>query len=129
MQQAAARRGRKSEAEPWAVALPLYAGSLVVTLAGVGAVGVTLPYSSWSVVWVALAITGHVVSLIIRRLRVPPEAVFFPVVFLGSAVALNLSFSGSPLVGLDSGLGGVPADMATAMAVAMLAVIRTFTLV
>ena len=113
----------------WLERLPLYAGSLVVTLAGIGAVGVTITAPNWTLVWGLLTVIGHAVSLMLRRARVAPEHVFFPVMVLGCPLALQQLLAGTPLSGLDSGLTTLPTDMATAVAVAALAVIRCFTLV
>jgi transglutaminase-like putative cysteine protease len=100
----------------------------VVTLAGVGAVGVTINSAMWTPVWALLAIVGHAVSIALRRLRVPAESVFYPVMVLGAAVVIQLSVSGSPLVGLEVPLSVLTPDMATATVVGALAVLRTFTL-
>jgi transglutaminase-like putative cysteine protease len=110
-------------------ALPLYAASLVASLAGLGAVAVTTPATNWGPLWIFLAIAGHGVSLALRRARINSEAVFYPVMLLGSVVVMQQLLTGSTLVGLDIGLGSVPPDMATAMLVGCIAVIRSFTLV
>jgi transglutaminase-like putative cysteine protease len=112
-----------------AASLPLYLASLAVTLAGVGAVGVTVTSGAWLPAWALIAVAGHGVSLLLRRLRVQAESVFYPVMLLGSAVVLQQAFVGSPLVGLDGPLAHVPTDASTALLVATLAVVRTFTLV
>ncbi|HEU4753669.1 MAG TPA: hypothetical protein VFU47_11225, partial [Armatimonadota bacterium] len=109
--------------------LPVYAASLVVTLAAVGAVGMTLTGSSWTPIWAVLTVLGHAVSLQLRRMRVNAEAVFYPVMLLGSAFALQQALVGSPLVGMEAPLGNLPMDMSTAVVIAILAVVRTFTLV
>jgi len=113
----------------WVSALPLYLASCVVTLAGVGAVGVTVSEPNWTPLWAFLTVVGHIVSLQLRRMRVAAEPVFYPVMLLGTAVVLQQALLGSSLVGLQVGLVGQPIDMATGLIVAMLAVLRTFTLV
>lgn len=113
----------------WLDALPLYLASCVVTLTGVGAVGVTVSEPAWTPLWVMLTVVGHVVSLFLRRMRVAPEPVFYPVMLLGAAVVLQQAILGGSLVGLQTGLVGQSLDMSTALIVAMLAVLRTFTLV
>jgi hypothetical protein len=109
-------------------ALPLYAASLLVTLAGVGAVGVTVSNTMFTPVWATLAIVGHVLSLLLRRARVPMETLFYPVMVLGAAVVVQLLLAGSPLVGMDAPLAGMDLAMGTATLVGALAVLRTFTL-
>ena len=126
--QAAARPYVDPASRELADALPLYAASLMVTLAGVGAVGVTYTSGGWAPVWGFLAILGHAVSLLLRRMRVPAESIFYPIMVLGAAVALQLTLVGSPLVGLQMGLGQMPADMGTSLIIACLAVVRSFTL-
>jgi transglutaminase-like putative cysteine protease len=101
----------------------------VVTLAGVGAVGVTVSEPAWTPLWALLTVVGHVVSLQLRRMRVAAEPIFYPVMLLGAAVVLQQALLGSPMVGLETGLAGQSIDMATGLIVAMLAVLRTFTLV
>ncbi len=108
--------------------LPLYAASLVITLAAVGAVGVTISATNWISIWALLAILGHGVSYWLRQMRVPSEAVFYPVMLLGSTVAFQQLVVGSPLTGLDAPIGGLPPDQATAIILGVLAVIRSFTL-
>jgi transglutaminase-like putative cysteine protease len=110
-------------------ALPLYAASLVVTLAGVGAVGVTITAPGWTPLWVFLTVLGHAASIALRRLRVPPEAVFVPVMLIGSVLVIQQLLIGSTQLGMDTPLFGLPVDMATAVLVGSLAVLRTFTLV
>jgi hypothetical protein len=127
--QAAIQNGSDRQEQDWAGAIPLYLASCVVTLAGVGAVGVTITDTGWTPVWAVLTIVGHIVSAALRRAKVAPETVFYPVMILGSAFVLQQALLGSPLVGLQTGLAGQPPDMATALIVAMLAVLRTFTLV
>ena len=119
----------KNQDRFWLERLPLYAGSLVVTLAGIGAVGVTITASNWTLVWGLLTVIGHAVSLLLRRSRVAPEHVFFPVMVLGCPLALQQLLAGTPLSGLDAGLTSMTTDMATAVTVAALAVVRCFTLV
>ena len=109
-------------------ALPLYGASLLVTIAGVGAVGVTVAAEQWTTVWVLVTLIGHAVSLFLRSRRVPQEAVFYPVMVLGTAAMTQLAILGSPIIGLTEGLTTVPIDMATASLVGMLAGIRSFTL-
>ncbi len=110
-------------------ALPLYGASLLVTLAGIGAVGVTVTVESWTGVWVLFTLIGHAVSLFLRSQRVPQDAILYPVMILGTAAAVQLALMGSPLVGLQDGLMAYPIDMATATLVGMIAGIRSFTLV
>jgi transglutaminase-like putative cysteine protease len=113
----------------WLASIPLYLASCVVTLAGVGAVGVTVSELGWTPVWAILTLVGHVVSFLLRRRRVTPESVFYPVMILGSTVVFQQALVGSALVGLQVSLSAQPPDMATALIIGMLAVIRTFTLV
>ena len=75
-------------------ALPLYAASLVVTLAGIGAVGVTLTTSGWMPLWALLAVMGHGASLGLRYARVNPETIFYPVMLFGSVVIVQQSLTG-----------------------------------
>lgn len=110
-------------------ALPLYLASLLVTLAGVGAVGVTISSVTFTPVWAMLAIVGHAVSLSLRRARVPMETVFYPVMVLGAAVVVQLLLVGSPLVGLEAPLVSQDLAMGTAILVGTLAVLRSFTLI
>lgn len=110
-------------------ALPLYAASLLVTLAGVGAVGVTMNSVTWLPLWSLLAVIGHGVSIALRKARVAPENVFYPVMLFGSVVVLQQTMSAGALGGVDLGLSGQPMDMATASVVGALAVVRCFTLV
>jgi len=110
-------------------ALPLYFASLVVTLAGVGAVGVTITSTTWTPIWATLAVVGHLVSLGLRRARVAAESVFYPVMLIGSLLVLQQVVAGGVFAGFDSGMGNQPLDMATASVVGSLAVARTFTLV
>ena len=63
-------------------ALPLYAASLVVTLTGIGGVGVTITSTTWLPLWALLAVLGHGVSLVLRYARVSAETVFYPVMLL-----------------------------------------------
>jgi transglutaminase-like putative cysteine protease len=126
--QAVARHKRDTGDQDLRAALPLYAASLAVTLAGIGAVGVTISETAWTPVWALLALLGHGVSLMLRRMRVPSESVFYPVMLLGSAFVLQQTVIGSSLVGMNAGLGSMPVDMATAVVVGALAVVRTFTL-
>lgn len=113
----------------WLASIPLYLASCVVTLAGVGAVGVTVSELGWTPIWAVLTVVGHVISFLLRRKRVSAESIFYPVMILGSAVVFQQALMGSPLVGLQVSLSAQPPDMATAMIIGMLAVIRTFTLV
>lgn len=129
MQQARTWNDAARNPEDLSALLPLYAASVMVTLAGVGAVGVTVTMASWTPVWVVLTVLGHAVSLGLRRLRVGSETVFYPVMVLGTGAVLKLAIEGSPLVGMDIGLGSMPTDMATAAVVGAIAVLRTFTLV
>src|ERR1041384_7105742 len=121
MQQAVLKGRVQQPADDVVAALPLYAASLVVTLAGIGAVGVTLSSAGWTPVWVGLAVLGHVFSLALRQMRVSSEAIFYPVMLLGGAVTLQLSLAGSPVVGLDGPISQMPIDMATATLVGSLA--------
>lgn len=110
-------------------ALPLYAASLVVTLAGIGAVGVTLTSATWLPLWGVLAVAGHAVSIALRLARVPAENVFFPVMLVGMVVILQQAVSGGTLGGLEVAAAGESIDMATASLVGSIAVVRSFTLV
>src|SRR4051812_38250700 len=109
-------------------AVPLYLASLIVTLTAVGAVGVSIPQAAWSPIWVGITVVGHALSLLLRRLRLPAESVFYPVMAIGSVVLIQLCLVGSPLLGLDQPLSQMPIDMATAVLIATLSVLRTFTL-
>jgi hypothetical protein len=129
MQQAAPYNRQPLEQRDASRSLPLYAASLVVTLAGVGAVGMTLSNPAWMPIWSLLVVLGHGVSILLRRLGVSIEAIFYPAMLLGSAVVLQQAVMGSPLVGMDGPLGGLPMDLATATIVAMLSAVRCFTLV
>lgn len=115
--------------QEWLASIPLYLASCVVTLAGVGAVGVTISELGWTPIWATLTLLGHVVSFFLRRKRVSPESVFYPVMILGAAIVFQQALMGSGLVGLQVGLAAQPPDMATAMIIGMLAAVRTFTLV
>lgn len=117
------------ESQAWRAALPLYGASLVVTLAGVGAVGTTMFSPAWTPIWAILAVLGHVASLLMRRMRFGLDQVFYPIMLVGSAVVLQLLLTGSPLLGMDSPLSAMPPDMITATAISALAVVRSFTLV
>src|SRR5436309_2833210 len=75
---------RPDDSEDLTPVLPLYAASLVVTLAGIGAVGVTITSAGWTPIWALLAIVGHAVSLMLRRMRVSAETIFYPVMLLGA---------------------------------------------
>ena len=112
-----------------AAALPLYAASLVVTLTGIGGVGVTINSGTWLPLWALLAVIGHGVSLALRYARVPAETVFYPVMLLGSVVVLQQMLTGGTIGGLELTAAGQSIDMVTASLVGSLAVIRTFTLV
>lgn len=125
----AAVRGGEREDEKLSAVLPLYGASLIVTLAGVGAVGSIMFSPLWTPIWATLALLGHGVSLFLRRLGVTLEQVFYPVMLLGTVVVMQLLVAGSPMVGMDSGIGAMSIDMMTATAVAALAVVRSFTLV
>ncbi len=109
--------------------LPLYIASLVVTLTGVGAVGMTVTSTGWTPLWTGLTVMGHAISLALRLRRVPFEMVFLPVMVLGGAVVLQQLMAGSPLVGLDAPIDTLAPDMAAAAVVGAVAVIRSFTLV
>jgi len=115
--------------QEWLASIPLYLASCVVTLAGVGAVGVTVSELGWTPIWAMLTLVGHAVSFMLRRKRITPETVFYPVMILGSAVVFQQALIGSALVGLQVSLSAQPPDMATALIIGMLAVVRTFTLV
>lgn len=121
-------RERATERE-LSAALPLYAASLVVTLSGVGAVGVTISSPLWLPLFALLTIIGHGVSILLRRARVPAETVFYPVMVFGSILVLQQLVSGGMSGGMDLGIAGQGMDMSTAMVVGSLAVIRCFTLV
>lgn len=112
-----------------AASLPLYAASLVVTLAGIGAVGVTISSNMWLPAFALLTVLGHAVSLALRRARVPAETVFYPVMVFGSILVLQQLVTGGMVAGLDLGIAGQTMDMSTAAVVGSLAVIRCFTLV
>lgn len=129
MQQAAFDHPSTPQERDWLAVLPLYLASCVVTLTGVGAVGVTVSEPGWTPLWAVLTVVGHAVSLVLRRLRVSAEAVFYPVMLLGTAVVLQQAILGGSLVGLQTELMSQTLDMSTALVVAMLAVLRTFTLV
>jgi transglutaminase-like putative cysteine protease len=129
VQQVMSHPGKDSHEHELKRVLPLYAASLVVTLAGVGAVGVTFGGPGWTPIWVFLAVVGHAVSLWLRRLRIPSENVFYPVMIGGLLGTLYLANIGSPLVGFDVPLPDMSPDIATASLVACIAVIRTFTMV
>jgi transglutaminase-like putative cysteine protease len=111
-----------------AASLPLYAASLLVTLAGIGAVGATVSFPAWTGVWATLAVIGHLVSFGIRRFRPPGEVLFYVVMVFGWSGAIYLAVIGSPLVGMDQPLSDLPPDMATALLLASMAVVRAFTL-
>lgn len=115
--------------QEWLASIPLYLASCMVTLAGVGAVGVTVSEMGWTPIWAILTIIGHAVSFSLRRKRVSPESVFYPVMILGTAVVFQQAIIGSSLVGLQVSLSAQPPDMATALIIGMLAVVRAFTLV
>jgi len=128
MERAAVQPTIEGATQEWKASLPLYVASLLVTLAGIGAVGVTITEPSWTPFWVFAAVLGHGVSLGLRRFRVSMDTVFWPVILLGSAAVFQLMLVGSPLVGLSERLTSHPIDMATAMTIASLAVVRCFTL-
>jgi hypothetical protein len=113
----------------WLASIPLYLASCVVTLAGIGAVGVTISELGWTPIWVILTLVGHVASFFLRRKRVSPETVFYPVMILGSAVVFQQALIGSALLGFTVSLSAQPPDMATALIIGMLAVVRCYTLV
>lgn len=129
MQQAVVKPGWDRENQDLLAALPLYAASLVVTLAGIGAVGVTISLTSWTPVWVFLTILGHGASLWFRKLRLPAELVFYPVMAAGLLLIVSLVTTGNAMLGVEQPLLAMPTDMGTATLVGCLAVIRTFTLV
>ncbi|MFN3652485.1 MAG: DUF4129 domain-containing transglutaminase family protein [Armatimonadota bacterium] len=110
-------------------ALPLYVASLLVTLAGIGAVGMTLGSSSWLWLWASLAAAGHAASYALRRMSFNYELVFIPVMLVGSAVTIQQLISGGPLASLDGQSAlSLPPDLATAVLVSCLSVVRCFTL-
>ncbi len=135
MQQAAtlprtsqAERARERSEDIQAV-LPLYVASLMVTLTGVGAVGVTTSPTVWMPVWALLTVIGHAASLYLRWVRAPGEVLFWPIVALGTGFAIQQEIAGSRLVGMETPLLELPPDMATATIVATIGVVRCFTLV
>lgn len=129
MQSAASLNQSNPKTRELMAALPLYAASLVVTLTGVGGVGVTITSTTWLPLWALLAVLGHGVSLALRYARVSPETVFYPVMLLGSVVVLQQVVGGGTLGGLEIVPAAQSIDMATASVVGALAVIRSFTLV
>jgi len=112
-----------------AAALPLYVASTLVTLAGVGSVGVTATTGSWLTIWSCLVVLGHLASLGLRLIGVQPLPLFFPVMAVGGGLAIRLAMDGSTLIGFDDSMLNLPVDMATSVLLALLATVRTFTLV
>jgi hypothetical protein len=129
MQQVAFQQETAPPSQELKDALPLYAASLIVTLAAIGAVGVTITSTGWTPVWAAVTVAGHLVSLALRRRGVSAGTVFYPVMGIGTLVILQLALMGSGLVGMEGATNGVPTDMAMAALVGCLAALRSFTLV
>jgi hypothetical protein len=117
------------DSDDLARSVPLYVSSLLVTLAGIGAVGVTMNDPGWTPVWVFLTLLGHAISFYLRRAGFTLDRIFAPVMLVGTVVALQLAYVGSPLVGLQSGIQSLPPDMTTAVIIATIGVVRCFTLV
>lgn len=110
-------------------AVPLYVASSLVTLAGIGAVGVTVLSPRWTTYWAIFTLLGHLVSFGLRLLGMQPMTLFFPVMTIGAGIMLKLAADGSPLAGMEEQLTNLPLDMATATLLAIVAAVRSYTLV
>lgn len=108
--------------------LPLYGASMLLTLAGVGAVGSTMGTPSWTTIWSGLTVVGHVISLVLRQRRIQPELAFYPVMVVGIFAVLQQFVTGGPMLGMETGLSAMDHTTATGLLVSSLAVIRSFTL-
>jgi hypothetical protein len=108
--------------------LPLYVGSLVVTVAGIAAVAVTLSdATAWAGRCVGLATLGHAVSFYMRQGRVPPKVGYLPALGLLGIGLVRASANG--LSDLGSGSGPLTRDLTLAVLISWLTVIRSFALV
>ncbi|MBI3910052.1 MAG: transglutaminase domain-containing protein [Armatimonadetes bacterium] len=102
--------------------LPLYAASALVTLCGVGAVSVTLTRLPYSQLWIALVLTGHAVSLVLRRIRVDPRIVLLAVLTLAGVWIME----GLPYYRGQTRMARLPTDLQAATILAWLAVFLSF---
>ena len=92
-----------ADREPAARVLPLYVGSLVVTVAGIAAVAVTLSDAMvWAARCVGLATLGHAVSFYLRHRRVPPNARCLPALGLLGIALVRASTNGLSDLGSGS---------------------------